>query len=232
MLGVKDTLTELRPTTPWLLHVSTDVVIFTIRNEQLQVLLRQRYSESLERPAWALPGGYLKPVEPLEECAKRTLALQTGLENVYLEQLYTFGRPDRHPKSRVITVSYFALIAFDEPKCRDGSGPRNVVWHDARSLPELYLDHAEIVALADQRLKAKLGYSTIAFELMPETFTLSELQTVYELILGESLDKRNFRKRILSQDHVVDTGKVRRNASHRPARLYRYASPGEVHIIK
>lgn len=229
---MKDTLTELRPTTPWLLHVSTDVVIFTIRDATLQVLLRRRYSESLDRAMWALPGGYLKPVEPLEECAKRTLALQTGLENVYLEQLYTFGRPDRHPKSRVITVSYFALIAYDEPQCHQRREPRNVVWHDARSLPELYLDHAEIVTLADQRLKAKLDYSTIAFQLMPDTFTLSELQNVYELILGESLDKRNFRKRMLAQDYLVDTGEVRRNGSHRPARLYRYSSPGEVHFVK
>lgn len=230
---MNSTLTELRPTTPWLLHVSTDIVIFAVRDEQMRVLLRQRYSDALDRHSWALPGGYLKPTEPLEDCARRTLNLQTGIKDLYLEQLYTFGRPDRHPKSRVITVSYYALIPYDHPQARPETQERlNVEWHNVDDLPTLYLDHAEIVELARQRLVAKLNYSTIAFQLMPDKFTLSELQNTFEIILGEALDKRNFRKRILAQEIIEDTGEFQRLGSHRPARLYRYTSPGEVYFTK
>ena len=218
-----DTLTQLPTSTAWLLHVSTDIAIFTVRNNTLQVLLRQRYSETLKKSDWALPGGYIRPVEPLEECAFRTLTHQTGIRDVLLEQLYTFGSPDRHPKSRVITVSYFGLTPAH--KAEDVIDSPNIGWHNVETLPELYLDHAGIIALARQRLVSKLGYSNIAFQLVPDLFTLSELQDVYETILSKSLDKRNFRKRILALEHVEQTEQYRRNRSHRPARLYRYAKP-------
>lgn len=194
------------------------------------VLLRQRYSETLGKSSWALPGGYLRPVESLEKCAIRTLSQQTGIEDIYHEQLYTFGRPDRHPRSRVITVSYLALMRSHEA---DGivKSP-NIQWHKVGMLPELYLDHGEIVEIAHQRLVSKLGYSTIAFQLAPELFTLSELQRVYEIILGDSLDKRNFRKRILALEHVEETDQFRKNRAHRPARLYIYGRPNELHYVK
>lgn len=225
-----DTLTQFPTSTAWLLHVSTDVVIFTIFEDSLMVLLRQRYSDTLKKSSWALPGGYLRPVESLEKCAIRTLSQQTGIEDVYHEQLYTFGRPDRHPRSRVITVSYLALMRSHEA---DGivKSP-NIQWHEVHALPELYLDHAEIINIAQQRLVSKLGYSTIAFQLAPELFTLSELQRIYEIILSETLDKRNFRKRIQSLEHVEKTDLFRRNCAHRPARLYRYARPNELHYMK
>lgn len=226
---MKDTLTQFPTSTAWLLHVSTDVVIFTIFADSLMVLLRQRYSESLKTSSWALPGGYLRPVESLESCAIRTLSQQTGIEDVYHEQLYTFGRPDRHPRSRVITVSYLALM-----KSREAEGvvkSPNIQWHPESKLPELYLDHGEIVNIAKQRLVSKLRYSTIAFQLAPDLFTLSELQHIYEVILGESLDKRNFRKRILALEHVEQTDKFRKNGAHRPARLYRYTRPNELHYM-
>lgn len=230
MVRVKDTLTQFPTSTAWLLHVSTDIVIFTIFDDALLVLLRQRYSEVLKKSSWALPGGYLRPVESLERCAIRTLSQQTGIEDVYHEQLYTFGRPDRHPRSRVITVSYLALMKSQEAGGIVSSP--NVQWHDANALPDLYLDHGEIVQIARQRLVSKLAYSTIAFQLAPEHFTLSELQRIYEIILGETLDKRNFRKRILALDHVEDTGEFRKNRAHRPARLYRYTRPNELHYMK
>ena len=226
------TLTELRATAPWLLHVSTDIVIFTIREGELRVLLRRRYSEAMSVTCWALPGGYLGPVEPLEQCAQRTLAHQTGIDDVYLEQLYTFGRPDRHPKSRVITVAYFALIPWERVCAESAEGVPHIAWRHVDALPDLYLDHAEIIDQARQRLVSKLQYSTIGFEFMPEQFTLGDLQCVYETILGEPLDKRNFRKKVLAFGCVEDTGEQRRNGSHRPARLYRYTAPGEVLYIK
>lgn len=230
MISVNGTLTQLPSSTAWLLHVSTDIAVFTVRNESLQVLLRQRYSETLNRSDWALPGGYIRPTEPLEQCAERTLAQQTGARDVYLEQLYTFGRPDRHPRSRVITVAYFALYPGHRA---DGiiESP-HIEWHDVGALPSLYLDHVDIVECARRRLVAKLGYSTIAFQLVPASFTLSELQRVYEAILGEPLDKRNFRKRMLTLEHLEETGQYRRNRSYRPARLYRYKSPDEPRYLR
>ena len=130
----------------------------------------------------------------------------------------------------MITVSYLALMRSHEA---DGivNSP-NIQWHEVRALPELYLDHSEIIKIANQRLVSKLGYSTIAFQLAPELFTLSELQRIYEIILDEALDKRNFRKRIQALEHVEKTDLFRRNRAHRPARFYRYAGPNELHYIK
>jgi len=208
-------------------NVSTDIVIFTIREDSLQVLLRQRQDRK-----WALPGGYVEASEDVGDCAARTLAAQTGLRDIYLEQLYTFGRPDRHPIHRVVTVAYYALAPLDRLPSAAMMRSPPVAWHTMEALPDLYLDHGEIVSLAHQRLSAKLDYSTIAFQFMPESFTLGELQKVYEIIRGDLLDKRNFRKRILALDCVEFTGATRRNTSHRPARLYRYRSPGRVHYLK
>ena len=227
---MEKTLTQLPTSTAWLLHVSTDIVVFTIVKNCLHVLLRQRYSETLKKSDWALPGGYIRPTEPLEDSAARTLAHQTGMGDVYLEQLYTFGRPDRHPKSRVITVAYLALISVDHAE--DVINSPNIRWHDASALPKLYLDHADIIQLARTRLVSKLDYSTIAFQLVPELFTLSELQKIYEAILGEPLDKRNFRKRILTLECIEQTEQRRANCSHRPARLYRYTKANELHYLK
>lgn len=227
---MEKTLTQLPSSTAWLLHVSTDIVVFTIRQDRLHVLLRQRYSEALKRSDWALPGGYIRPTEPLEDSAVRTLTHQTGISDVYLEQLYTFGRPDRHPKSRVITVAYLALIPVD--RADDIIDSHNIGWHAVSDLPGLYLDHADIINLARTRLVSKLAYSTIALKLAPELFTLSELQQIYEAILEESLDKRNFRKRILAMEHIEQTEHQRANCSHRPARLYRYAKSNELHYLK
>jgi len=225
---VRDTLTEAVGDARF--QVSTDVVIFTIRDETLQVLLRRRESETLDGTFWALPGEYVADLEPLDDCAQRALVEQTGLEDVYLEQLYTFGSPERHPGSRVISVGYFALVCGDrlggvEP---DSGG----TWWDAGRLPAMYLDHDRIVRAARDRLAAKLEYSTIAFQLMPEYFTLSELQSVYETVYGRPVDKRNFRKRVLALEHVEATERKRRNGSHRPARLYRYTARDAIQILK
>ena len=203
--------------------MSADIVIFTVRQDAVQVLLRQRYSETLDKTYWALPGGYIRPAEPLEDCARRTLAQQTGIGDVYLEQLYTFGRPDRHPRSRVITVSYIALMPGE--RASDTMDSPNIAWHPIDKIPELYLDHADIIELGRKRLVAKIGYSAAAFQLVPAYFTLGELQNVYEITVGERVDKRNFRKKILAMDHVEHTGKFSKNRSHRPARLYRYTGP-------
>ena len=211
--------------------VTTDIVIFTIRQDELKVLLIKRALPP-HQGEWALPGGFVNLDESLEEGARRELEEETGVRGVYLEQLYTFGQPDRDPRERVITVAYYALIPTDTIEIRAATDAEGVSWFGMNELPELAFDHVKILEMAHQRLVDKLDYSTIAFQFMSKAFTLTELQQVYELILGESLDKRNFRKRILSLDVVTETGKERKDGAHRPARLYRLIHPDRVFVIK
>lgn len=212
-----------------LAEISTDVVFFTMRNERLCVLLVQREKEPFDQH-WSLPGGRVGQEEALDAAARRMLAAKTGVTGVYLEQLYTFGGIQRDPRGRVVSVAYYALVAADRvPSIPDRP---NIRWHEVEALPELAFDHADIVAMARRRLASKLEYSTIALQLMPEKFTLSELQTVYEHILGEALDKRNFRRRLQGLGCLEPTDEHHRAGKHRPARLYRMKRPGRVEIIK
>ncbi len=177
--------------------VTVDIVIFTIRESCLQVLLIQRGEEPF-KGSWALPGGFVRIQESLEDAASRELEEETGISQAYLEQLYTYGEPKRDPRDRVLTVAYFALIPADKPIRAEGSPEvAQAAWFPMDVLPPLAFDHAEITCYALRRLRYKLEYSAVGFELLPDQFTLSELQAAYEIILGEQLDKRNFRRRIL-----------------------------------
>lgn len=212
--------------------LTTDVVVFTLREQQLQLLLIRRAQPPFAG-MWALPGGFLDMDEDIDRCAARELAEETGVSGVYLEQLYTFGRPNRDPRGRVISVAYYALVpAHRLPDPQAASDAAAVAWFPVAQLPRLAFDHADIIAMARQRLAAKLEYSTIALQLLPEVFTLSELQRVYEAVQGAPLDKRNFRKRILALDLIEETGRLRRSGKHRPAREYRIKHPQRVEIIK
>jgi ADP-ribose pyrophosphatase YjhB (NUDIX family) len=211
--------------------VTTDVVIFTIQDEDLKVLLIRRASDPF-RDIWALPGGFIEIDEDLEACALRELAEETGVTGVYLEQLYTFGDPKRDSRERIITVAYYALVPIDRLHPRAASDAREVGWFSCKALPPLAFDHGRIVQLAHDRLAAKLNYSTIALNFMPERFTLGELQRVYEIVQGEPLDKRNFRKRVMSYGCIQFTGDHRRNGNHRPARLYAVKWPGRVEFVR
>jgi 8-oxo-dGTP diphosphatase len=212
---------------PSLLAISTDVVLFSIRHERLAVLL-------LEQPQgyWALPGGRVAPDEDLDTSALRCLQEHTGVSGVYLEQLYTFGRPNRDPRQRVVSVAYYALVPSQKLNLYASNQEKTCDWFAIDSRPPLVLDHDEIVTVAHRRLAAKLAYSTIALQFMPERFTLSDLQEVYETISGEALDKRNFRKRILAMECIELTGELSRQGNHRPARLYRARQPGRIAILK
>ncbi|MCI0401221.1 MAG: NUDIX hydrolase [Gammaproteobacteria bacterium] len=211
--------------------VTTDVVIFTIQGDRLEVLLVRRGTEPY-RGSWALPGGFLDSDEDLKACAKRELEEETGVTGVYLEQLYTFGAPDRDPRKRVISVAYYALVPPDRLQLRAASDAEAVAWYSLDALPPLAFDHKDIIAMAHKRLSSKLDYSTIALQFMPEKFTLSALQKVYEIILGERLDKRNFRKRVITFACIQHTGELAQYGKHRPARLYTVISPGTVEFIK
>lgn len=211
--------------------VTTDVVIFSIRDSELKLLLIKRGGAPF-KGKWALPGGFVQLNESLEEGARRELREETGLSGVYLEQLYTFGEPGRDPRERVITVAYYALIPSEQVSLCAATDAEAVGWFGMDELPPLAFDHAEIVRMSHERLAAKLDYSTIAFQFMGPEFTLTELQSVYEIILQEEIDKRNFRKWILAMEKIEETGEVQRDGAHRPAKLYRVKDPDRVEIIR
>jgi 8-oxo-dGTP diphosphatase len=201
--------------------VTVDVVLFALRNQELQVLLVRRGRWPYEG-YWAIPGGFVHMDESLDEAALRELDEEAGVSDVYLEQLYTFGDPDRDPRTRVITVAYMAVVAADQILLRAGSDAAEARWWSMSALPEkLAFDHADILSYALTRLRYKLEYTAVGFQLLPEEFTLPELQTAYEIILGEKLDKANFRKK-LARGNVVESAGRHRETGGRPAELYRY----------
>jgi 8-oxo-dGTP diphosphatase len=211
--------------------VTTDVVLFTIRNDRLQLPLIRRRNPPFQGQ-WALPGGFLDMDEDLADCALRELKEETGIGNVYLEQLYTFGKPGRDPRERVISVAFYGLAPSENIALQAASDATEAAWFVFNELPDLAFDHRRIVDKAHERLVAKLDYSTIAFQFLPKQFTLSELQFVYETIRSEPMDKRNFRKWILGRNLIEETGSERRNRSHRPAKLFRNKHPGRVEIFR
>jgi len=201
--------------------VTVDVVVFSLANDELKVLLIKRQAAPYAN-MWAIPGSFINMDESLEEAAVRALADETGVEDVYTEQLYTFGSPDRDPRTRVITIAYFALVPHDAIHPQAGRDTHETGWFTISQLPPLAFDHAEIVEYAHTRLRYKLEYSSVGFQLLPNVFTLTELQKAYEIILGEQLDKRNFRRKILSAEILEETGEKQKEAEGRPAMLYQY----------
>ncbi len=199
-------------------RVAVDVAVCTVRDRALQVLLAQTTSGPFPG-AWALPGGLVRDDESLDEAAARELFERTAIDDVYLEQLYTFGQPDRDPAARVVSVAYVGLIphAGRFP----GALAHPIAWCPVRRIPPLAYDHGDVVRMAVARLRAKLQYTNLVYTLLPAAFTLSELQAAYESILGRRLDRRNFRKKILSTGLLAALGRQRRGA-HRPATLYRF----------
>ena len=202
--------------------LTVDVVIFTIRNGRLQVLLVRRAIPPFEGQ-YAIPGGFVRENEPLEEAARRELEEETGVRNVYLEQLYTFGEPGRDPRGRVITVAYFALIASDKVALAASGDAAEARWFPIGDLPPVAFDHQRILDYALERLRNKLEYTTVGFQLLPEKFALGDLQSVYEAILGRPLDKRNFRRKIALLG-IVKPLKEWRKTGRKPAQLYRFAA--------
>lgn len=202
-------------------EVTVDTVIFTIRKNRLEVLLVQRGHEPF-KDRWAIPGGFVRLSENLDEAAKRVLYEKTNVKDVYLEQLYTFGEPGRYPSARVITVSYVALIRSDdlELAAEEGLNIQQINWHPVYNLPKLAFDHEDILNYAIKRLRARLEYTPIAFQLLPKKFTLTELQRTYESILDTELDKRNFRKKMISLGILKEYEEFTKESSKRPARLY------------
>jgi 8-oxo-dGTP diphosphatase len=201
--------------------VAVDVLIFSIISEKLNILLVKRAAWPC-KGQWAIPGGFIKMDESLEEAAMRKLKEETGVKDVYLEQLYSFGDPKRDPRTRVIAVSYYALISARKIKPIPAGEIEDTKFFPVSSLPSLAFDHKEIIKFGIERLKNKISYSNIVFGLLPSKFRFSTLQKIYEILLGHELDKRNFRKKIMSFGLLKATGEKEIDGAHRPAMLYQF----------
>jgi 8-oxo-dGTP diphosphatase len=203
------------------LLVTVHIALFTIRDRQLHLLLIRRLAKPFEN-RYALPGGFVQEKESLDVAATRELREETGSKSVYLEQLYTFGDPRRDPRGRVITVAYYSLVPHTHV-LRAGTDASQGAWFPVTELPALAFDHRKIVQYAHQRIRNKLNYTNVGFELLPDKFTLTELQLVHQAIAGENLDKRNFRRKITRMGIVKPTKEWQHAAGRKPAQLYRFS---------
>ena len=208
--------------------VAVNVSLFTIQNGSLRVLLVKRAAPPF-RGMWALPGGFVRRDESVDEAALRELQDATGIATVYLEQLYTFGDPERDPRGRVVAVTYYALVGWSQFQLKAARRMTSAAWCELERLPALAFDHRKIVTAALERLRNKVNYTSVAFQLLPKKFTLSELQQAYEVIVGQTLDKRNFRKKMLQLGILNNTGERTTEGRQRPARLYSFT---EARVIK
>ncbi len=203
--------------------LTVDCVIFglDLDEESLKVMLIERDLEPFAG-VWAIPGGFVRPGETLMAAATRELEEETGIKDVFLEQLFTFGDPDRDPRGWVVSVAYYALVSPEKHRIHATKDARQAQWFPVRSLPYLAFDHDKILATALQRIRGKLTYAPIGFELLPQKFTIKQLQKLYEIVLGRELDNRNFRKKIFAMDVLRELGEMQRGVAHRAARLYKF----------
>ena len=199
--------------------LTVDCVVFGFDEAELKVLLIERALEPF-KGRWALPGGFVRVDETLDDAARRELEEEAGLKNVFLEQLYTFGALHRDPRERVVSVAYYALVKLAAHETKAATDAADARWFPISKAPKLAFDHAEILATALGRLKGKVRYQPIGFELLPPKFTLSQLQHLYEAVLETELDKRNFRKKVLSFGLLVPLNEMQMSGRHRPAQLF------------
>ncbi len=209
--------------------LTVDTVILTVLEGELKLVLVKRLDEPFAG-LWALPGGFVRCEESLESAARRELQEATGVHDVYLEQLYTFGEPERDTRGRVVSVAYVALVAADLCPLTLHRLEAEARWFSVDDLPAMAFDHREMLDTALARVRTKLEYTTLGFQLMPATFTLKELQSSYEIVLHRSLDKRNFRRRLKLLDLVEPVGEKRAEGPGRPAELYRFKDVDFLHL--
>ncbi|TCP23382.1 8-oxo-dGTP diphosphatase [Tenacibaculum skagerrakense] len=213
------------------IKVAVDAVVFGYDAKQLSVLLIKRGVEPF-KDSWALPGGLVMDDESLEIAVTRELKEETGVQIDYLEQLYTFGKPGRDPRNRVVSVSYFGLVRPNHFKIQASTDAKEVQWFPVKKLPKLAFDHKLILETAKERLKAKLQYQPIGFDLLNKEFPFSDLENLYTTILDHKIDRRNFRKKILSFEIVEETDKMYQKGSGRPAKLFKFNNKKYNQLLK
>ena len=213
--------------------LTVDCVIFglDLDEETLKVMLIERDIEPFAG-VWAIPGGFVRSNETLLAAATRELKEETGITDVFLEQLYTFGDPGRDPRGWVVSVAYYALVAPEKHYIHATTDARDARWFPVNSLPRLAFDHAEILETALGRIRGKLTYAPVGFELLPQKFTVKQLQKLYEIVLGRKLDNRNFRKKIFAMDVLRELDEMQRGVPHRAARLYKFDERKYKQLIK
>jgi 8-oxo-dGTP diphosphatase len=213
--------------------LTVDCVIFglDLEAESLKVMLIERDVEPFAG-GWAIPGGFVRSDEKLIEAATRELQEETGITDVFLEQLYTFGDPGRDPRGWVVSVAYYALVSPEKHDIRATTDARDARWFAVNSLPQLAFDHAEILQTALDRIRGKLSYAPIGFELLPQKFTIKQIQKLYEIVLDRELDNRNFRKKIFAMDVLRELDEIQRGVPHRAARLYRFDERKYKQLVK
>jgi 8-oxo-dGTP diphosphatase len=211
--------------------LAVDCVVFGLDDEDLKVMLIQR-GQTPFKGRWALPGGFVRLDETLEEAARRELDEETGLKRLFLEQLYTFGAIKRDPRERVVSVAWYALCNLRDHKVQAATDASAAAWFGLHDLPSLAFDHDEILKVAVERIRGKVRYVPIGFELLPRKFTLTQLQKMYEKILDRELDKRNFRKKVLGMGILEETEEVQQDVAHRAARLYRFDEQAYKRLVK
>ncbi|HAD97628.1 MAG TPA: NUDIX hydrolase [Cryomorphaceae bacterium] len=204
------------------IKLMVDAVVFGYQDRKLSVLLIKRKYKPFQ-DSWALPGGYVKDKEPLEEAVERELYEETGVKIDYLEQLYTFGNPDRDPRGRLVSVAYFGLVRPDKFSITADTDAVDVEWFDTNKLPSLAFDHAHILKSALQRLRAKISYEPVGFELLDSKFLFGELEKLYMTILGRDIDRRNFRKKMLGLDILDQLDEKVSEGRGRPANLFQFS---------
>lgn len=213
--------------------LTVDCVIFglDLDTESLKVMLIERDVEPF-MGVWAIPGGFVRSDETLLDAATRELEEETGIKNVFLEQLFTFADPGRDPRGWVVSVAYYALVSPEKHDIRATMDARDARWFSIDSLPKLAFDHSQILQTALQRIRGKLTYAPIGFELLPQKFTIKQLQKLYEIVLDRKLDNRNFRKKIFAMDVLRELDEMQTGVAHRAARLYRFDERKYKQLIK
>lgn len=213
--------------------LTVDCVIFglDLDDQNLKVMLIERDVEPFAGK-WAIPGGFVRNGETLEEAAARELREETGIADVFLEQLYTFGDPGRDPRGWVVSVAYYALVSPDKHLIHATTDARQARWFPVTAVPPLAFDHVEILKTALGRVRGKLTYAPVGFELLPQKFTIKQLQNLYEIVLGKRLDNRNFRKRIFGMDVLRELDERQKGVPHRAARFYKFDERKYKQLIK
>ena len=213
--------------------LTVDCVVFglDLDEEIFKVLLIERDLEPFAGK-WALPGGFVRAGESPADAARRELLEETGITDVFLEQLYTFGAPQRDPRGWIVSVAYYALVAPAQHGLSAATDARRAAWFPVNRLPRLAFDHTEILRTALARIRGKLSYAPIGFELLPQKFTIKQLQKLYEIVLGTQLDNRNFRKRIFAMDVLRELNERQTNVAHRAARLYKFDERKYKQLVK